>query len=366
MPAHRHAEPPAARRRARLLLAAGAALVLVQCNPRQPNDNPPANSVNAHPAAPLPAKAPVLPAAAPLAKAHFAAVPQLPTNSHVLHRLEWGSGAGQLGHHRDPEAEPEGPMALDVAADGAIAVLDQVFARVQILRAGQPPQVVPVGRHAFQDVAWHPDGSLVLLDRLGQEPALVGVSLAGTTRWQVPLVGVNVAEGGAVTGLFVQPDGIWVEVEHTQLVRIAELDGTPDAARPARTGRPAGAHVVRAVKADDDTAVVHGETVDAVPRFVVHVDFPMPILGLRALDADAAGNVVLVAATVRRADDETVAEERLTAVLISANGTELRRLELPIGDAAEDQFRPIRIAADGALYLLACHAGDVTVERYVP
>lgn len=89
--------------------------------------------------------------------------------SEVLVRAAWGSSPGQLGRERRQEGNAEGPMALTAARNGDLVVLDRLA-----------------------------DGVVAILDNDGRPMG------------ELPLLGPSVKEGGAVTGLFVDGDDVYV------------------------------------------------------------------------------------------------------------------------------------------------------------
>ena len=74
--------------------------------------------------------------------------------------------------------------------------------------------------------------------------------------------------------------------------------------------------------------------------------------------------VVVIASALH--DNERLVQERLTAVVLAPDGAELRRLELLPPDGVEEQFRPLKLAADGSLYQLRCTRAGAEVRRYTP
>lgn len=277
--------------------------------------------------------------------------------------LPWGQAPGQVGHRRDAEAMPEGPMALDVAPDGRIAVLDQVNGRVQVFAAGQPVQILPIPRDTFQDVAFDDAGRLFALDRLGV-PEVVALTGGGL---QVRTVGEGLDEGAAATGLFPMADGVWVESEHHALVHIADAQGQALTERtqvPGRVGQTGRQLVVAAVTGQGQVTVRVREPTGAV-TFTAQLQFTLRLDGIREVAVDAQGQTLVVVAQARDEADRTV-ESRLTAVVLDVKGQELRRTELPPPAQPDEQFRPVRLGPDGALYLLQCGADAATVLRVQP
>ena len=272
--------------------------------------------------------------------------------------LPWGQAPGQVGHRRESESMQEGPMALDVAPDGRIAVLDQVNGRVQVFSVGQPVQILPIQRDTFQDVAFDDAGRLFALDRLGV-PEVVALTGGGL---QVPTVGEGLDEGAAATGLFPMADGLWVESEHETLVHISDAQGhalTERTQVPGRVGQTGRQLVVAKVIGPQQVTVRVREATGAV-TFTAQLQFAWALDGIREVAIDAQGQTLVV---VDLAQD---GQRRLTAVVLDAKGMELRRTELPPPTQPDEQFRSVRLGPDGALYLLQCGADAATVVKVQP
>jgi hypothetical protein len=166
---------------------------------------------------------------------------QLPAGVEVL-RVGFGSGPNEVGVTTPQEANPEGPMSFVPAANGAIYILDQVNARVQVFRDGAAVKSVPIPGRTFMDIDLLPDGRIVLLDNLVRKEVRL-LDPDGKTLRVLPLAGKNIRDPAAVTEVFcdssdVRP-GIWVlsDEEGQRSVRLAGLDGAPDPERPSLPGR---------------------------------------------------------------------------------------------------------------------------------
>jgi hypothetical protein len=59
----------------------------------------------------------------------------------------------------------------------------------------------------------------------------------------------------------------------------------------------------------------------------------------------------------------SVLEEREVVVVLEASGREVDRLELPPLDGPDEQFRPVRLGADGALYQLRCEPAGAVLRK---
>ena len=280
----------------------------------------------------------------------------------------WGSGPSELGHTLPSEGNPEAPMSLAVDDAGSVYVLDQVNERVQVFGAGGSLlRSIPIGSTTVQDLAIDEAGAgVVLLDRL-RDQAVRFVDLAGVERKRVAVVGQGVSEGGAITALFAMRDGVWVEVEHRKLVRIATPSGDPDPVRPSLDGRPtgAGAPLLRATRDPSGAADVSAIATTRAGGFFTRVAFREPVLQLLALGDDARGGA-LVGAQLLREDPYPpygIAAEGVTVVDLSSTGAELGRFDLPAPEGPEETFRTIAIAPSGDVFHLHVGRLGATIRR---
>jgi len=337
-----------------------AMATLVQCTPpnsAQTTPNSPAAAQTAAAVAARRGKQTPLAAAAKSARSFS----QSPENSRTF---AFGAAAQALGVRRDQEAAPEAPMAIAIAQDGQIAILDQVNQRVRILPSLLPvaaagDHLIALDRATFQDLAWQNTDHLWLLDRLGAQPAVVLIDLQGAIIRQVPLV--ESMNPGGITGLFWREDGLYLEHEHADLQRIADGVGEVAAEKGAIWGRFAGDARLRARMLDPQLAVIEGNNADGTARFATRVAFDLPVLAFRALLSDAAGRFVLIAdlAASAAADPDKVAQARLLAVLLGSDGTELGRFDLPVTGTVDEQFAPYALDDHGHLFALLPRKSDV-------
>jgi hypothetical protein len=287
----------------------------------------------------------------------------------IVFRAAWGSGPAELGHSRPQEGNPEGPMSFAVDRSGRVLVLDQVNSRVQVFAGGTFAPSVPLPADTFQDIDVGPRGDLVLLDRLARQ-AVVFAGAGGAVAHEVALAGAGVPEGGGVTGLFERDDGTWVEVEHRDLVRVANAGGRADPNRPTLPGRPTGdgRAFLRAALDGREAAVVLRRARDADAFSpLARVPFPAPILHLTALESDARGRIFLAASLVRRpADEGSRPDEAEVLAILGPDGAELGRVTLPPRLGPEEFYRPVRLGADGNVYQLSWDESGVTMRRILP
>jgi hypothetical protein len=318
----------------------------------------------------------VAPAPVPAAAKTRASLPEAESSEaggefDVVFFAPWGSGKGRLGRRVAEESDPEGPMGFVVDEAGRAAVLDQVNSRVVLFKDGRQIREIGLPADTYQDFQLGEDGKLVLMDRLAHRSVDL-FDPQGKRIARIDLEGVGVPEGGGTTALFLRDDGVWVEVEHTRLVRVADARGRPDPKRPQVNGRFSadGAWLISAAKEGRQSAVVLVRPVDSpgdLPRLLSRVDFSLPVLHLLALESDTAGRVLLAAHLARFGEQAPfgVLEERVEAVLLGPDGREVDRLRLEAPRGALDQFRTLRFSSDGILYHLYYDESGVSLRRVV-
>lgn len=258
-------------------------------------------------------------------------------------------------------------MAFTVTPDGAVVVLDTQNRRVQRFADGRLAGSFGLASGAVQDLARTPDGRLVSLDRLATAAVTLhdadGATIA-TTR----LVGGSIAEGGAVTGVFADARGVYVEREHRDVVRILDAAGHEDTARTALWGRPSrdGRQLLRA-SIDDRVRGVVRVSVAARENGAMDWSTAVPlgatVVQLVMLDSDAAGLVYMAAETGTPTPDG-VRDAVILVLRFDTNGAAQGLLRLPAPAGAEEVFRPMCVDDAGAVYAMMATAEGVEVRRY--
>lgn len=290
----------------------------------------------------------------------------------VVRRFGWGDKPGQLGHKIPDEGAPEGPMSFVVDKGGRLVVLDQVNSRVQIFDPDMQPASIELPAETFQDIGTDADGNPVLLDRLARR-SIESYSPGGKLLYTVPIEGPGVPEGGGVTGMFVQDDGTWLEVEHSRLVRVADAQGRPADQRTIVPGRLSGdgkAYLAAGRSGRQSASVMSWPTANPnrPPVLVAKLQFDMQLAAINALESDPAGRIYLGALLVdeRPGPPPAISAAFEEIVLLNASGAAVQRIRLPVNTGPEEQFRPIRLGADGELYRLRCTADGAILERWIP
>ncbi|MBK8014277.1 MAG: hypothetical protein IPK13_23380 [Deltaproteobacteria bacterium] len=288
----------------------------------------------------------------------------------VFVRGPWGSAPGSFGSLPAQESNPEGPMAIVGAAAGELLVVDQQNLRVQVFEDGRVVRSFDV-TETTQDLALTKDGGAVALDRLADRSVkLYGED--GKLKNEIPIAGENIPEPGLVTGVFADDEGVWVEREHGNTVRIAGPDGAVDEQRPELPGRPTrdGRGVVAATVTDRVQgliAVTVFERASLEHRWSRSIEFRAPVLSVVALDSDRQGRVFLVAwvGREREVSPFDIYDEGLVIVCLAAEtGALVGRVETgPLGGGNET-LRPVSVDDAGTVYVLRQDSAGAEIRQF--
>lgn len=259
-------------------------------------------------------------------------------------------------------------MSFSIDASGAARVLDQVNQRVVLFEPGRPPHTIALPADTCQDIETDLHGNTIVLDRLSTA-SLVLIDSQGNTKHSIPIVGDKIPEGGLVTGMFARSDGLWLEVEHRELVRIADAEGAPDPARPSVPGRFSGdgrSALLAGISGGTNIQLNASPIASGGISFSASIAFPARISGIHALECDAAGRIFIAASTLLEGPPPTfeLLEAHTYVVALSPNGRELGRIEISPLISPLEQFRPIRVGPDGSIYELVPGEDGVRIERY--
>ncbi len=296
-----------------------------------------------------------------------AASPRHTPTREVVVRGAWGTRPGEFGHTAEPEANPEGPMSFAVAPDGTVAVLDARNRRIQRFANGRAAGSVTLEGEAAQDLAWTSTGALVSLDRLGASTVTVFGS-DGRAASTIALRGGPITEGGAVTGVFTDAQGVYVEREHREVVRIADAEGHEDTARPTLWGRPSrdGAQLLRAEIEDRVRGVLRVSVAarsNGAMDWATRVPTGASVLYLAMLDSDARGRVYVAAETGTVTAEGPRDVSTFVARLDSAGAVDAT-MRLPPLTGGDEVFRPMTVDEHGAVYVMDPTRQGVEVARY--
>ena len=262
-------------------------------------------------------------------------------------------------------------MGLAVDDLGNLLILDQVNGRVKRFSpAGETLSDLRLRGTTAQDLLVTGDGKTAVLDRLGKEPGLELHEPGGGPPRTVPILGEAVKEGGAITGLFADEDGFYVEDQHDDLVRVADSAGNPAREPKKIPGRPTrdGKLYLKAGIIDrvSGRLYVQAHHKDGKLAWETPVTLTLPVLHILLLDSDSGGNVYL-GAEVGREDPKTFELTDTATVLfrLSSAGQVTGTLTLPptTADPAET-FRPLIVGNDGTIYHMVVGSEGVAVRVY--
>lgn len=280
----------------------------------------------------------------------------------------WGSGPGQFGHRRAAESNPEGPMALSVAPDGSVLIVDQINHRIERFKDGRAVGSMALGGDTVQDLALGPEGRVVVLDRFVDRGVQV-YGPDGKLLSDVPLHGK--LELGSLTGVFADDQGVYVEREHGQVVRIADANGNRIEGERELSGRPSrdGQLVLSAALLERHSGQLLVRAHDRAKGTQVWervVQLPTPILHMVMLDSDRLGRIYVAAVTAieEQTPPYQLSDESLFAVQLGRDGQERGRLKLPPLHGSDESFRPVTIDDAGNLYVMQSSESGLTVVRY--
>lgn len=284
----------------------------------------------------------------------------------VFFSATWGSGhLDQLGHSRPSEANPEGPMSVNVDAQGRMFVLDQVNGRIlRVGPDGKPQGVIPLKQQeAAQDLAVSSDGNVAVLDRFTSK-SVVMYDQNGNALGELPLEGEGIDETGLTTGVFVDGNDVYVEKEHGPLVRIGTTDGKPASDRGEIPGRPSrdGQSFLNAGLIDPLAGRMYVSAIDRATmqhRFTRELRHGVPIHGILLLDSDKLGTIYLATLV-----EQNETEKLILTCLEPLKGYPTGSAELPVNTLPEESFRDLVVLDDGGvIYSIRTEQG-VSYQRY--
>lgn len=259
-------------------------------------------------------------------------------------------------------------MSVAVTASGEVLVLDQVNGRLaRFDRSGRATGSLPIALRAPQDVAVDREGTVVVLDRLGDK-SVSFVDPSGREVGRLPLAGKGIPETGAVTGIFVDGKNVYAEREHGALVRIGQTDGTPGD-RAEIPGRPSrdGTLYLNAGVVDQGAGRVFVSAIDRATnehRFTRELRFPGVVEHIVLLDSDLAG-IVYFATLVDRTPGTRGGETVALRCLEPTHGAAVGGAELPANTMPEETFRDaVVLDSGGVVYAVRTEQG-VTYRRFV-
>lgn len=286
----------------------------------------------------------------------------------VIVRGAWGSRPGEFGRKLADESNPEAPMAI-AAAGADTLVVDQVNLRIQRFRGGAPQGSIPIA-DSVQDVALGAEGRTIALDRLVDQNVKI-YSAEGKLENEIPLAGKGIPSPAHTTAVISDDQGIWVESEHSTLVRVADAKGNADTERPELPGRPTrdGQRVISLAIRD----AARGEiVVTSFQRSSLEAQWSQAftlghqVIEVLMLDSDRRGNVYFAAATVDEGPPPTftVQNPSIALVRLDPSGALSGRLDVPGFVSGDETRRPLALDDEGAVLLMRPTETGLEIVRY--
>ena len=274
------------------------------------------------------------------------------THADPIIKTKWGSGRGELGRNRPAEGNPEGPMSF-VAVGKDLLVVDQVNQRlVRFDKDGKVKGTQAIGP-TVQDVAVAKDGTVALLDRLGDK----NVTLTDSNGKKIGTLALGTSDPGSITGVFVDGNTVYVEEGHGGLTGIGTTDGQPMQSPVTLGGRPTkdGALLVTGtlVAAEGKLTVNAIDRASGTSRFARLIQMPRPSSFIVLLDSDDRG-VVYAGVAAGEPEQATI------ACLDPHDGHVLGRVTTPMSSDPEETFRDFSVDGDGTIVHAVRDASGVT------
>lgn len=281
----------------------------------------------------------------------------------VMLLLGWGSGPMDAGRRQDPESAPEGPMSFHVSAGGDIHILDQVNMRIlRFDKTGAPADVLALPGDTFQDMEVADDGRIVLLDRLARAEVVV-LDPGGHETASHAVTGQGIAEGGGITAMFLEKDGLWLEYNHERIVRI--LDGALHACArtelPGRKSGSAGRTVSAALAGQGRVGLELIDTAAAATLVERELDFGSDLYCIAWLQADAKGSLHVM---VHLLTGHAVPAEKVLALRLDGNLKQTGSFESPYTIRVWEQFREFQVLPDGRVFQMVFLDSGVAVLKW--
>jgi hypothetical protein len=291
---------------------------------------------------------------------------QDPEGPRVIARARWGGGAGELGISQPSQGNPEAPMSFAPRRRGGLLVLDHVNGRlVTFDAAGRHERSTSLASRYPQDVAEGTDGTVAVLDRLGDRSVTL-LDESGRSRGAIPLSAEGMPPPGGVTGVFVDGKDVYVEREHATLVKIGTTDGKAATSRDELPGRPSrdGKLLLAAGLIDPAAGRVWVSVTERAGlrhRFTRELRLAGQALELMLLDSDAA-SIIYVAASVARGAGSASAVQ--LACLEPMHGAPIGGAQMAANDSPHETFRELVVLdAGGVVYARRTEQG-VSYEVY--
>jgi len=290
-----------------------------------------------------------------------------PIGPEVVLHATWGALGATVGRFDAQEGAPEGPMSFAVYPNGELLVLDQVnFRLVRFGSGGTLLGETPVPANTFQELEIRDNGLVVLLDRLARRSLYV-MTEAGSPIREVGIEGTGIPEGGGVTAMLGESDGIWLEFDHTSRVHMLDAKLQPVARREVR-GRPYGASAQLLGELDQQGGArvwledaVSGNVLERTQLNVGH-----RIDRIIWLATDQSGNVhgQFHLMDEDPLDPTHISFEQVLGIRFDASLHENGRFTSSYVIRELEQFREFRVMPDGTTYQMVFEDGGMSILRW--
>jgi hypothetical protein len=257
-------------------------------------------------------------------------------------------------------------MSFALDGKGGFWVLDQVNNRM--VRYGADGAVTGEQRleqRVPQDVVVAPDGSTLVLDRLGDKSIAV-FGADGAPKGTIPLEGKGIEETGAITGVFVDGVDVYTEVEHGTLVGVGTTDGKEPSEKKELPGRPSrdgrlllSAGITQAQEGRMWVSAVRRDPIEH--QFTREFRLTGAVLYLLLLDSDRLGTIYVAAlreSTPRGAPSVTL------MCLEPERGEPIGTVELPANTAADETFREMSVLDEGGVVYAVRSEEGISYQYY--
>lgn len=260
-------------------------------------------------------------------------------------------------------------MSFAIDRRGNAVVLDQVNRRLQRFdRDGRFLSAQTIETATAQDIALDEYGRALVLDRLGRDPAITIYDDSGKKVGAIPLASETIGRPGGISGVFADGDGIYVEVGHDKVVRVADGAGQPISTEDTVPGRPTrdGKLFIKAGMLDKSAGRLYVQAHGKDHKLVweTALDLGAAILHILLLDSDKAGNVY-IGVEAQDAPGQPPTYKTPVARLEGTKGKLTGQMILPPTTAdPSESFRPLSVGDDGTIYHLVHGANGPTITSY--
>lgn len=244
-------------------------------------------------------------------------------------------------------------------------VLDQNNSRIARFGVdGKLDKTIPMDRLNAQDMAFTKNG-VAVLDRYGGHDVAL-YDDAGNLVGSLPLEGEGVPTPGDVTGLFVDGNDVYAEVEHGPLVKVGDTAGSPAATRDTLPGRPSrdGASFLSAGIIDSAagrTYVASNVRPSGEHRFTRELRFGAPTYQILLLDTDLSGRIYFAVEVEEEGGGASIVS---LLCLDKTTGAPTGSAALPANTTPEESFRDLAVLDEGGVVYAQRSEQGVTFQRY--